>query len=138
MDNTMISHGNLFVQIDFKHCFDHHTRGIDAPCTGINLFSKRIHFLAIPLRLKLALLHKQQWEPFLDACAQAFCVLRRSNGMIISLCREMFAGICDASELETSLINKFQLDVLESKAKATIPSSKNATHNLLKLYSNRV
>ncbi|KAH3767200.1 Phosphatidylinositol 3-kinase 1 [Pelomyxa schiedti] len=108
-DNTMIVDGNKLMHIDFKHCFDHKTTGVDAPC------------IAIPMKMKKALVQKQKWNEFKDLCANAFAVIRRNNGWIVALCRSMFAGVVDSNEVEQSLLSKFQLGILESRAIANIP-----------------
>eukprot|EP01105_Mastigella_eilhardi_P009755 TRINITY_DN228_c0_g1_i8.p1 TRINITY_DN228_c0_g1~~TRINITY_DN228_c0_g1_i8.p1 ORF type:complete len:573 (+),score=151.91 TRINITY_DN228_c0_g1_i8:38-1756(+) len=130
LDNVMMVNGNMLMQIDFKHCFDQHTKGVDAPC------------LAIPMRMKRSLQARDKWIEFKDRCSDAFCVLRRSGSTVTALCRAMFAGVMPPQVVEASLIAKLQPNVLEEKAVAAIPTvielsvyslkrvMKNALHNL--------
>jgi hypothetical protein len=80
--NFMIKDKRTFLQIDFKHCFDRQTRGVDAP-----------HF-SVLRGMKKALKEREAWGLFKKLCQDAFKVLRRRTQLIIRICLQAFEVLC--------------------------------------------
>eukprot|EP00727_Mastigamoeba_balamuthi_P011175 m51a1_g6680 hypothetical protein (1058) ;mRNA; f:224584-228901 len=110
-DNFMVVGRSKFMQIDFKHCFDRSARLIDAPC------------FAVPAKMKAAFEKRNCWPQFKEIASHAFCCLRRSSGLIISLCCALWTGIEPQKSVEEALLAKLQLNVTEEKAAAYIPAA---------------
>ncbi len=108
--NFMIKNDRVFLQIDFKHCFDRQTRGVDAPHFSVNGAMKR------------GLKSRGRWKQFKVLCTDAFRVLRRTSNLIITICLRMFNGLWfTTSEMETWLLKAFRSHETESKALQAIP-----------------
>mmetsp|Transcript_12851 Transcript_12851/g.19252 ORF Transcript_12851/g.19252 Transcript_12851/m.19252 type:complete len:771 (-) Transcript_12851:104-2416(-) len=110
--NFMIKDDKTFLQIDFKHCFDRQTRGVDAP-----------HF-SVRRGMRKALKERSKWRTFKELCKEAFRVLRRRSQIIIRMCLMLFEGLWfTPQEIELWLIKAFRLGEIEEQAVAFIPKS---------------
>ena len=108
--NFMIKEDRIFLQIDFKHCFDRQTRGVDAP-----------HF-SVKHSMKRALKTRNRWRLFKELCTDAYRVLRRDCHLIIRICLRMFNGLWfSKAEMETWLLKAFRSSEPEDKALLSIP-----------------
>mmetsp|Transcript_11013 Transcript_11013/g.21670 ORF Transcript_11013/g.21670 Transcript_11013/m.21670 type:complete len:356 (-) Transcript_11013:176-1243(-) len=106
----MIKNDQTFLQIDFKHCFDRQTRGVDAP-----------HF-SIQRNFKKTLKERQMWKYFKELCVRAFKILRRRSQLLIRICLTAFRGLWFTElEMETWLMKSFRTNETESAALAAIP-----------------
>mmetsp|Transcript_20526 Transcript_20526/g.30719 ORF Transcript_20526/g.30719 Transcript_20526/m.30719 type:complete len:1305 (+) Transcript_20526:131-4045(+) len=107
--NFMIKEDREFIQIDFKHCFDHRTRGVDAP-----------HF-AIQGSMKRALMKRKRWDEFKDLCQVAFRVLRRNHSTLTRICVKLFQTLHPAEKVEGWHMKAFMTSEIEFKALKAIP-----------------
>ncbi|GAB5371341.1 hypothetical protein AAMO2058_001571400 [Amorphochlora amoebiformis] len=108
--NFMIKDDKTFLQIDFKHCFDRQTRGVDAP-----------HF-SVMKGMKKALKERGRWNTFKELCQEAFRILRRRNQYLIRICLQIFNGLWfTENEMETWLLKAFRSHETEPQACAAIP-----------------
>ena len=103
-DNLMIKDDFIFFELDFKHCFNLRTTGVDAP------------IFAIPRIMKWRLEQRMKWKTFKDCCLSAFVILRRNSGLIITLCRKLFRGLFSESLIEQRMSSALFLHKTESQA----------------------
>mmetsp|Transcript_21746 Transcript_21746/g.53230 ORF Transcript_21746/g.53230 Transcript_21746/m.53230 type:complete len:1384 (+) Transcript_21746:89-4240(+) len=110
-DNFMIKDNRVFLQIDFKHCFNRKTKVVDSP-----------HF-AVKGAMKKGLQKRNKWEEFKNLCKGAFKVARQHPHMIQTLCMKMFNGIewINQEEIEKWLIEALKLRSIQEKAVNSIP-----------------
>eukprot|EP00954_Amorphochlora_amoebiformis_P000858 66132-Amorphochlora_amoeboformis.AAC.1 len=107
--NFMVQDDRVFLQIDFKHCFDHKTRVVDAP-----------HF-AIAKSIHRCLKKRKKWKTFKDLCLGAFKVLRRTQATIVHICTRMFRGLWfEQEQMETWLLKAFRSHETERQALISI------------------
>uniref|UniRef100_A0A6B2L158 PI3K/PI4K catalytic domain-containing protein n=1 Tax=Arcella intermedia TaxID=1963864 RepID=A0A6B2L158_9EUKA len=84
-DNMMMKDQKIFFHIDFEHILNQRTRGNDAPR------------IAIHNKMKSQLEKVNEWNDFVDLCAEAFSVLRTHTGIITSLISLLFAPIVNGN-----------------------------------------
>ena len=107
-DNILISSGYKMYHIDFKHCFNIKTKVVDAPS------------MVVPDGLYNLLVNTDKWDWFVNACVDAFTVLRRSAQALIRISALIFAGQVDAPRIEQSYINAFKLGMTEKRARQAL------------------
>jgi hypothetical protein len=97
-------------QLDFMHCFNRTTTGVDAPR------------FAVPRAMKFALRDRKMWNEFKLMCAKSLLVLRRHSGLLVHLARYFFRRISKNSdeEIQRCLRQSLYLEKTDKEAMAAV------------------
>jgi len=113
-DNMMVKNGKIFFHIDFGWCFGKHPP-FDAETLAIPVALKeQLEKLLVPLTTT------NLWNLFLDTCVDAFRVLRRQSGLLLTFTTAVFYKIQNPSTVQSWIHSVLNSHPSEEEAMAAL------------------